>query len=249
MKPTVVFTNFFDANILVQDKYMTYCFNESPEARKFYIVLLNNYQVYSIALGIPESSKIPFLKNIFRINHFCPTYSLLMEYKKDQDWKKYREEYRKLLVSRKDDINDWIECLEQDKIYILCCWEDTSKKCNCHRKVLFDALRSTGIWKDKAIWVYRNGNSKYLRMYPKKQDNTTSYLESITGMPLPIPLDGVVQLPDNPIKVLSCGFSEITANHTLSSSVITELSSSSYTTSNPTSESYYVTTPNNQKMP
>jgi hypothetical protein len=163
-----VFTNFWDANILAQDKYMTYCFHESPTEKKFYMAWLRNYQVYSIALGMPDASKTPFLKDIFRLDHFCPTYDLLMAYKKDGDWDKYRQVYRKLLVSRKDAIDDWIKALEQDKIYILCCWEDTSKKCNCHRKLLFDALKSTSIWKDKAIWVYRHGNGKYFRMYPSK---------------------------------------------------------------------------------
>lgn len=175
MKPYVIFTNFWDANVMVQDGYMTYCsINEQTSEKKFYMVWLRNYQVYSIALGIPESSKIPFLKNIFRLNHFCPTYNLLMSYKKDGDWGKYREAYRKLLISRKEDINDWLSTLEEDKIYILCCWEDTSKRCNCHRKILFDALRSTRIWKDKAIWIYRHGNGKYFRMYPSKTINAKS---------------------------------------------------------------------------
>jgi len=172
MKPTVVFTNFWDANILAQDKYMTYCFHESPTEKKFYMAWLRNYQFYSIALGMPDASKTPFLKDIFRLDHFCPTYDLLMTYKKDGDWDKYRQVYRKLLVYRKDLITDWVDSLEQDKIYILCCWEDTSKKCNCHRKLLFDALKSTSIWKDKAIWVYRHGNGKYFRMHPTKEANT-----------------------------------------------------------------------------
>lgn len=161
-----MFTNFWDANILAQDKHLVFCFHESPEIKKYYVAWLRNFQVYSIALGIPDSSKIPFLKNIFRLNHFCPTYNLLMSYKEDADWEKYRITYRQLLVSRKEEINDWINDLEQDKVYILCCWEDTSKKCNCHRKILFDALRSTSIWKDKATWIYRHGNSKYCRFAP-----------------------------------------------------------------------------------
>lgn len=139
MKPIVTFTSFWDANILVQDQSQ-------------------NYQVYSIALGIPDSTKIPFIKNILKLNHFCPTYDLLMSYKKDGDWDKYKVIYRKILISRKDDIDKWLKGLEQDKTYILCCWEDTSKKCNCHRKILYDALKATKIWKDYAIWVYRNGN-------------------------------------------------------------------------------------------
>ena len=174
MKAHVIFTNFWDANILAQDKYMTYCFHKSPTEKKFYMAWLRNYQICSIALGMPDSSKIPFLKDVFRLDHFCPTYDLLMAYKKDGDWDKYRQAYRKLLVSRKDAIDDWINALEQDKIYILCCWEDTSKKCNCHRKLLFDALKSTSIWKDKAIWVYRHGNGKYFRMYPSKMGNVQS---------------------------------------------------------------------------
>jgi hypothetical protein len=167
MKPIVVFTNFWDANILAQDKYLTFCCLKTGEKNKYCFVGLKDYSIYSIALGIPDSSKIPFLKDIFRIDHFCPTYDILMAYKEDKDWDKYKIKYRKLLVNRKEDIDDWINNLSDNKVYILCCWEVTSEKCNCHRKILFDALRSTKIWKDKAIWVYRHGGGKYSRTCPK----------------------------------------------------------------------------------
>jgi len=194
MKPVCVFTNFWDANILVQDQYMTYCFHESQTEKKFYMVWLRNYQVYSIALGMPSESKIPFLKSIFRLNLFCPTYDLLMDYKENNDWNNYRERYRGLLVSRKDDIDNWVNSLENDKIYILCCWEDTSKKCNCHRKLLFDAFRSTKIWKDKAIWIYRHGNGKSLRMPTTKTNSNLfssqeSFSDGIGGEILPVGTD------------------------------------------------------------
>lgn len=173
MKPTVVFTNFWDANIIAKEGYFTYCFHESSEEKKFYAVWLRNYQINSISLSMPDSSKLPFLKDkkIFRLNHFCPTYNLLMSYKSDGNWDKYRTEYRKILVSKKEDISSWVDSLEDDKVYILCCWEDTSKKCNCHRKLLYDVLKATSIWKDKAIWVYRHGNGKYFKMFPNPKTN------------------------------------------------------------------------------
>jgi hypothetical protein len=166
MKPIVVFSNFWDANILAKDKYMSFSFLTPENVEKRVLIWLNNFQVYSIALGIPDSVKIPYLKSIFRLNHFCPTYNLLMSYKGNNDWGIYRKEYRQLLKNRKSDIDDWVNGLEQDKVYILCCWEDTSKNCHCHRQILYDAMKETSIWKDKAIWIYRHGNNRYDRLMP-----------------------------------------------------------------------------------
>ena len=142
MKPTVVFTSFWDANAIV--KWSS-----------------KDYQVFSIALGIPSYDKIPYLKNIPKLQHFCPTYELLTDYKSDKDWDKYRVEYRKILVARKEEIDSWIKGLEQDKVYMLCCWETTGNTVRCHRELLFDALKATHIWRDKAVWIYRSGSEEY----------------------------------------------------------------------------------------
>jgi hypothetical protein len=153
---------------------MSFCFQETEKEKKYYIAWLNNFEAYSIALSNPSTDKIPNLKGIFRLDHFCPTYSLLMGYKNNPDWDQYKSSFRKLLVSRKDEIDHWLSSLEENKIYILCCWENTANGANCHRKILFDTFKATKIWKDKALWVYRHGQNKSIR-FDIKQPKTSAY--------------------------------------------------------------------------
>lgn len=158
MKPFVIFTNFFDANEIVKNKCLTIIPDKEKQAEVEFI-WLKNYQINSIAISMPDSSKISVIApEIKRIDCFCPTYNMLKEYKEKSDWEKYKKDYRQILVKRKDTIDQWLNRMEDDKIYLLCCWENTSKGSNCHRKILFDALKGTSIWKDRARWMYRHGN-------------------------------------------------------------------------------------------
>jgi hypothetical protein len=66
-------------------------------------------------------------------------------------------------VSNKESVAKFVDSLEPEHIYILCCWENTCKGANCHRKLLCDALSSSGRTKDLANYVYRHGDVNYAK--------------------------------------------------------------------------------------
>jgi hypothetical protein len=93
-----------------------------------------------------------------RLYHFCPTYDMFSDNRKDHNWRKYRERYKDHLRHNKDKIIQWINSLE-NKVYILCCWEKTTEgKEGCHRKIIFDAFSNSAMLKDKVVFLYRHGN-------------------------------------------------------------------------------------------
>ena len=116
----------------------------------------NKYCVYSIALTHPSVEKqIAFIgSNIREANCLKPTYKLLMDYKKDKDWEKYKIDYVKLMKERKQSIYDFISSMEDDMVYFLCCWENTIRGANCHRKIIYDICTSSTKMKEMAIWRY-----------------------------------------------------------------------------------------------
>ena len=109
-KPIVLFTSFWDADYLVKQEYFPIKTNEETK-----LVWLDNYSIHSIALMTPEK-----LKNINsleipvpRIDFLCPTYKILMAEKANKDWEKYTTEYKALLSSRKDEVINWIDNLQE----------------------------------------------------------------------------------------------------------------------------------------
>jgi len=158
LKPVVIFTTFWDAAYLVDSKCVLFDWHGN-------IKKLNlqsepcNFSVKSVALSHPSFEKISKLKGIFRGNRdrldfFCPSYDLLHKYHKDKDWNYYIEKYKEIMRNNKKDIGDWISFLELNNIYILCCWEDTSGVAKCHRKIIYDTLKTSRIAKDKLILIY-----------------------------------------------------------------------------------------------
>jgi len=161
LKPVVIFTTFWDAAYLVDSKSVLFDWHGNIKS----LNLLSdpcNFSVKSVALSHPSFEKMPKLKGIFRGNRdrldfFCPSYDLLHKYHKDKDWNYYIEKYKKSMGSNKREIRDWVSSLELNHIYILCCWEDTSGGANCHRRLIYNALRASKIAKDKLILIYRDG--------------------------------------------------------------------------------------------
>ncbi len=158
-KPVIIFTTFWDAEYIISNKF---CIAQQENAAK--MVHLNNplnYMVNSIALMSPDIERFPLIKEQFgsfrTLDFFCPTYDILRKYKDDKDWAYYTEKYKELLVRRKDDIKEWISGLENNKAYILCCWENTSKHANCHRQIIYKAISGSKTLKDKVICLYRDG--------------------------------------------------------------------------------------------
>ena len=120
-----------------------------------------NYSIYSIALSCPSLTKLQNIKQMPRLDFFCPTYDMLVRYKKDQDWKSYTSDYHKLLKKRRTELKEWLESLNPDHVYLLCCWEDTSFGAHCHREILWKVLSKSETAKRKVIAVYRHGDKIY----------------------------------------------------------------------------------------
>jgi len=164
MKPVCVFSNFWDVNSIIKNGY--FIFSEGAKLYRCRLISEKdkplNYKVYSIALSHPDCKNLPEIKkccgDLVRINCLCPTYEILSKYKSDKDWDSYTKEYLKLLRLRKDSVKDWIETLNQDTLYFLCCWENTSGKSKCHRQLLYDAIKKSASIRDKAFFVYRHGD-------------------------------------------------------------------------------------------
>jgi uncharacterized protein YeaO (DUF488 family) len=163
-KAIVILTNFWDANTLLDHGFVFYKLQGDNVIKINFIFNKNtplNYSVYSIALSHPDFIKknLPYVSNAFngRLNFFCPTYNLLNKYHADKNWDYYTKEYIKIMKNRKSDIKKWIESLQSDHIYILCCWENTSREAHCHRDLIYEAIKRSKIAKDKILPIYRTG--------------------------------------------------------------------------------------------
>ena len=160
MKPVILFTNFWDANKLLENGSFLFWQGETL----FNVKLLedpSNYLVSSIALSHPKLNTLPVIKSkcnkIDRLTFFCPTYEMLRKYKDGGSWENYVTKYKELIKQKRSQIMEWFNNLKPNHLYILCCWENTSKKAHCHRQILFKAFTESKTLKDKAIYTYRDG--------------------------------------------------------------------------------------------
>ena len=166
-KSIVILTSFWDANALLDFKYLFFEFGNSGEVAKLNFLSDDkgkplNYSVNSVALKHPDftSNKLFNLKKAFsgRLDFFCPTYDLLFRYKEDKNWDSYTKDYKDLLRGRKEPIREWLNNLDTEHIYILCCWENTVGKSHCHRELMYDAFKKSKLAKSKVFPIYRHGN-------------------------------------------------------------------------------------------
>jgi len=163
VKPIVIFTNFWDAQKMIDNGFILLGRGTKVYKLNFFKDK-SNFSVHSIALSHPPLKKLSALrvssKNdaMDRIDCFCPTYTLLHKYKEDMDWGFYVDAYKVILKERKDRVKYWVDSLQINHIYILCCWENTSLKSKCHRQLVYQAFNASAYTKDKMITIYRNGN-------------------------------------------------------------------------------------------
>ena len=158
-RSVIVLTNFWDANYLIKNHAIVHV-----EKNKIYeIDLSSNYFPYSIALGMPSFKKLNEIKNMIRLDVFCPTYDLLMKYKEDSDWDYYIEKYNEILFSRKKKVSQWFNSLVPGKVYFLCCWENTKTKSHCHRQILYDWMKKSKRVSEKSLVIYRDGSHEKIK--------------------------------------------------------------------------------------
>jgi len=146
-KPTIIFTTFWDALKIVSNGG----FLCGKSVVRF---LEGESSVLSIALAKPKGDK--FYK-IPKLDFFCPSWEMLKVYKKGRDWDVYTKQYRDILIKNKQMIAQWVDNLE-NRVYILCCWENTVEGAKCHRSLVYDALRLSKRTKDSANYLYRHGD-------------------------------------------------------------------------------------------
>ena len=165
-KPIVIFTSFWDANYLIDKEFFLFEIDGKPNI----IWLRNkngkadNYSVHSIALRAPSLEKVEKIeeqcKKISCIDFFCPTYQILMDYKNNKKWDVYTNRFKDLMRERKEQVIEWVNNLEPNHVYILCCWESTGEGTYCHRQILHRAFNASNTISEKIITIYRHGRRK-----------------------------------------------------------------------------------------
>lgn len=166
LKKAIVFlTNFWDANLLLEQRFVFIKLSNGEYVKINFLMdekkKPNNFEVYSIALQHPSFEKLPYVSAAFkgRIDEFCPTWDLLNRYHAEKDWVAYCKDYIAILKKRKEGIRNWIQSLDFNKIYFLCCWENTSGKSNCHRELVHRAFQNSSRAQESLVSIFRNGAS------------------------------------------------------------------------------------------
>jgi len=150
-KPIVIFTTFWDAQHLISKETVT----DKDENNNIPTHIdFENAEVYSIALSYPKNIK---LDGMLKLKFFCPTWDILKKYKEDANWAFYVEKFMDILKSRKIHVKNWIKDLDPTKVYILCCWENTSNGAHCHRQLIYEVFKKSQWVKDRMNLVYRHG--------------------------------------------------------------------------------------------
>ena len=150
-KPTIIFTTFWNGRSI---------FNNGGfyHENNFVKFESDDVEIKSISLVNPDGFSLTNLKFL------TPTWDMVKSYKMERDWDKFSLDYKKVLIKNKNEVASWVSSLEDSKVYILCCWENTKKGANCHRKILFNALRASKRTKDLASFIYRDGDISELNL-------------------------------------------------------------------------------------
>jgi hypothetical protein len=186
-KPVILFTNFWDANKLLDRKHFLLLNDD-----KLFKVQLspNRYRVYSIALSHPSLSRLPNIQrefpNLERLNFFCPTYDMLKSHKEGGEWEEYVKDFHKLIKKRKEEIVTWVKSLIPNRAYILCCWENTSGKAHCHRELLYEAFSKSKSLKNRAVYIYRDGSWDDAYSNHKLYSYIDSIMNDHNSVPVPV---------------------------------------------------------------
>jgi len=155
IKPIIVFTTFWDADFIISNGGF-YC----KELDSFISFRQEEVEPLSVALGIPDLKKFKNFKEIKKIPCLTPKFSMLRAYKENGDWKSYTIKFSELIKENKKQILSFLNSLQNNKVYILCCWENTKNGAHCHRKIIYDALTFSKKTNDLANYFYRHGSKE-----------------------------------------------------------------------------------------
>lgn len=98
----------------------------------------------------PKWIDVDKLNNAFIVKELSPSPSILLNYKKDNDWGKYVEHFEKEMNER-EDLKSMLSQLEEflkknNDVYLICYEKDYTK---CHRYLIAKYLENKGIpWKE-----------------------------------------------------------------------------------------------------
>lgn len=190
-KPIIIFTNFWDADKIVNDGFIPYVGKDVIGKINFICEEDNtpiNFSVNSIALMQPPKEKLMTLNRCFKsiptIGIFCPTYDILMKYKNGGSWEEYCASFMNLMRYRKPEIKQWLSNLEPNKVYVLCCWENTSGKSKCHRQLIYDAFCNHKNTSDNNILIYRSGGKANVNAKANVKINLEDHLNKCNSIRL-----------------------------------------------------------------
>lgn len=177
---SVILTNFWDANLLINQRFVMYDDQKNKVVYKINLASNkdnkpSNFSVHSIALRPPPKNP-DNIECIDRLDFFCPTYNMLCRYKSDNNWEAYTADYLKLLKTRKKLIKLWFDSLKPNWIYFLCCWENTATGAHCHRELMYKSFCESSVFMKKVLPIYRHGE----RIYKKEITNFDYQIETST---------------------------------------------------------------------
>lgn len=99
-------------------------------------------EVVAIIMRMP-----PFISkesNVMHMPQLSPKTNILSEYKKDNDWDKFKESFNEQMYNDPETmeyINYLLEALERIDVYLVCCEKDHNV---CHRSLIGSYINSLG---------------------------------------------------------------------------------------------------------
>lgn len=102
-----------------------------------------------ITRTLPKSLNFEKFENIYYIQSLSPSLELLMDYKKNQNWDSYVNNFKKEMEEREDlklELNSLLNFLKDEEVVLICYEKDYR---HCHRSLIGEWVQSHGIqWQE-----------------------------------------------------------------------------------------------------
>ena len=149
-KPCLVFSTLWFAEKCLKDRQ--FCVAVDDEKYLHIDLHDEDYELYSIALYPPKDIQLCHEAGLKTPpTEFVPTSAMLHSYKQTRDWDAYLKQFIARLKGGKESVKRFVESLQEDTVYFMCCWENTSKGAKCHRRIVYDALKHSQLGKNLSL--------------------------------------------------------------------------------------------------